>query len=47
MVVGDSMRAGLQLVGARFSYFLLGKLSRELKLHRMSIFHDIQMAIFL
>jgi len=42
----DSMRLGLQLVGARFSKFLLGKLSREFKLRGMSIFHEIQMAIF-
>ena len=37
--------AVLQLVGDRFLNFLLGKLSREFKLHRMSIFHEIQMAI--
>jgi len=34
------------LVGARFSNFLLGKLSRQFKLRGMSIFHEIQMAIF-
>jgi len=45
-VVGDSMGSGLQLVGARFLNFLLRKLSREFKLRRMSIFHEIQMAIF-
>jgi len=43
MVDGYSMGPGLQLVGARFSNFLPGKLSREFKLRRMSIFHDIQM----
>jgi len=46
MVGGDRMGPGLQLVGARFSNFLLGKLSREFRLRRMSIFHEIQMAIF-
>ena len=46
MVGGHSMGPGLQLVGARFLNFLLGKLSREFKLRRISIFHEIQMAIF-
>jgi len=46
MIDSDTMAHGLQLVGARFSNFLPGKLSREFKLRRMSIFHDIQMAIF-
>jgi len=46
MVDSDSMGPGLQLVEVRFSNFLLGKLSREFKLPRMSIFHKIQMAIF-
>jgi len=46
MLDSDSMRPGLQCVRARFSNFLLGKLSQELKLCGMSIFHDIQMAIF-
>jgi len=46
MVVGDSMGPGLQLVGARFLNFLLGKLSREFKLRPVSIFHEIQTAIF-
>jgi len=46
MVDIDSMGSGLQLIGARFSIFLLGKLPREFKLRRMSIFHEIQMAIF-
>ena len=46
MVDGDSMGPGLQLVGARFLNFLLGKLSQEFKLRRMSTFHEIQMAIF-
>ena len=40
MVDGDSMGPGLQLVGARFSYILLGKLSREFKLSGMSILRD-------
>jgi len=44
MVDVDSMGPGLQLVRARFSNFLLGKVSLEFKLHAMSIFHDIQMA---
>jgi len=46
MVDVDSMGTDLQLIGARFSNFLLGKLSRELKLRRMSLFHENQMAIF-
>jgi len=46
MVGGDSMIPGLQLIEARFLNFLPGKLSREFKLHVMSIFHEIQMAIF-
>jgi len=46
MVDGDSMGPDLQLVGARFSNSLLGKLSREYKLRGMSIFYEIQMAIF-
>jgi len=46
MVDGDSMGPGLQLVGTRFLNFLLGKLSREFKLRRMSIFREIQIAIF-
>ena len=45
MVVGDSMGPGLQLLGVRFWNFLLGKLSREIKLCPMSLFRDIQMAI--
>ena len=47
MVDVDSMGPGLQLVGGRFSNFLLGKVSLEFKLHGMSIFHDIQMATYL
>jgi len=35
MVGGDSMGSGLQLVRARFSNFLIGKLSREFKLRGM------------
>ena len=46
MVVGHSMGPGLQLVGARFLNFHLGKLSREFKLRPISIFDEIQMAIF-
>jgi len=46
MVDIDSMGPGLQFVGGRFSNFLLGKVSLEFKLHRMSIFHDIQMATY-
>jgi len=47
MVEGDSMGPGLQLVLARFFNFLLGKLLQEFILLPMSIFHEIQMAIFL
>jgi len=46
MVGGHSMGPGLQLVGARFLNFDLGKLSREFKLRPISIFDEIQMAIF-
>jgi len=46
MVDIDSMGPGLQLVGGRFSDFLLGKVSLEFKLHRMLIFHDIQTATY-
>ena len=46
MVDGDSMGPGLQLVGARYFNFLLGKLSGEFKLRPVSIFHEIQMATF-
>jgi len=46
MVVVDSMGPGLQLVGARFSNFILGKVSLQFKLHGMSIVHDIQMATY-
>ena len=46
MVGGHSMGPGLQLVGARFLNFLLGKLSREFKLRHVSIFHEIQMTTF-
>jgi len=45
-VDSDSMGPGLQLDGGRFSNFLLRKLSREFKLRGMSIFHEIQMAMF-
>jgi len=40
------MGPGLQLIGARFLNFHLGKLSREFKLRLISIFDEIQMAIF-
>jgi len=46
MVDIDSMGPGLQLVGGRFSNFLLGKVSLQFKLHGMSTFHDIQMATY-
>jgi len=46
MVGGHSMGPGLQLVGARFLNFHLGKLSREFKLRPISIFDEIKMAIF-
>ena len=46
MVGVHSMGPGLQLVGARFLNFYLGKLSREFKLRPISIFDEIQMAIF-
>jgi len=46
MVGGHSMGPGLQLVGSQFLNFLLGKLSREFKLCPMSIFQEIQTAIF-
>jgi len=46
MVGGHSMGPELELVGARFLNFHLGKLSREFKLRSISIFDEIQMAIF-
>jgi len=46
MIDCHSIGPWLELVGARFLNFLLGKLSWEFKLRPMSIFHDIQMAIF-
>jgi len=49
MVDCDSIGPALQLaevVAARFSNFLLGKLSYDFKLRGMSIFHEIQMTIF-
>jgi len=46
MVGGHSMGPGLQPVGAQFLNFHPGKLSRELKLRPISIFDEIQMAIF-
>jgi len=46
MINGDSMRPGLRLVRAQFFNFLLGKLSREFKHRQISIFNEIQMAIF-
>ena len=41
MVGGHTMGPGLQLVGARFSNFLLGKLSRNFRLHGVSKFQEI------
>jgi len=46
MVGGDSTGPGLQLVGARFSNFLPRKLSLQFQRRPVSIFHDIQTAIF-
>jgi len=46
MVGGHSMGPVLQLAGARFLNFLLGKLSGQFKLCRVSLFHDIETAIF-
>jgi len=46
MAAGHSMGPDLQPVGAGFLNFLIGKLSREFKLRRLSIFHKIQMTIF-
>ena len=46
MVDHDSTGPSLQLVGARFSNFLLRKLSCKFKLRRMSILHEFQTAIF-
>ena len=46
MVNVDSMGPGLQLARARFLNFYLGKLSQEFKLRPVSIFDEIQMAIF-
>ena len=46
MVGGHSMGPGLQLVGAGFLNFHPGKLSQEFKLRPVSIFDEIQMAIF-
>jgi len=45
-VANDSMGPGLQLVAARFSHFLLRKLSCEFRLRWMSILHEFQRAIF-
>jgi len=42
----DSMGPGLQLVGAWFLNFLLGKLSWEFKLCSVLIFHEIQRPYF-
>jgi len=46
MVDIDSMGPDLQPVEARFSNFILGKVSLQFRLHGMSIFHDIQMATY-
>ena len=40
MVDHDSIRPGLQLVGARFSNLILRKLSCEFKLRGMSTLHE-------
>ena len=45
MVGGDSTIPGLQFVRARFSNFVLTKLSREFKFRGMSTCHEIQMTI--
>jgi len=47
MVDSDRMEPAQQLIGVRFLNFLIGKLSQEFKLHGLSMFHEIQMAIFL
>jgi len=46
MVYHDSTGPNLQLVGDRFSNFLLRKLSFEFKLRGMLILHEFQIAIF-
>ena len=46
MVDHDSTGPSLQPVGARFSNFVLIKLSREFKLRGMSTLHEFQMGIF-
>jgi len=46
MVDHDRMVPSLQLVRARFSNFLLRKLSREFKLRRMSTLYEFQIGIF-
>jgi len=46
MVDHDSTGPSLQLVRAKFSNFLLRKLSSEFRLRGMSILHEFQMAIF-
>jgi len=46
MVDHDNIGLSLEHVGARFSNFLLRKLSHEFKLYGMSILHEFQMATF-
>jgi len=46
MIDVDSIGTDLQIFEGRFSNFLPGKVSLQFKLHRMSIFHDIQMATY-
>jgi len=46
MIDYDSMGPNLQPVEARFSHFLLRKLSQEFKLHEISILHEFQVDIF-
>jgi len=45
MVDYDSMGPSLQLVGALLLNVLLRKLSRDFKLRRMSILHELQTTI--
>jgi len=45
MVDHDSTEPGLQLVGVRFSNFLLRKLLREFKLRGMWILHEFKILL--
>jgi len=42
MVDYDTIGTTLQLIGAQFFNFLLRRLSRDFKLHRISILHEFQ-----